>query len=678
MASEQQASVVGSGNIVIQNSGDYAHITVGVPYLTLIRAQTRIDQAQARVKSEIDLLNPFNRAVELVGREKDLESLWQWLHSDRPIAVRTLTGRAGAGKTRLAVELMTRLSNEAGQWRSGFVTNTELRRFSDQQNLSTWEWQSPTLVTVDYAATLAQPLKMCLQELSENIQNCNGKPLRVLLLEREASAEEGWFRSLLGSSWSGAGVAHLFDPLEPIRVQKLDTAANRRQVFTSMLRVSAEYLNRPSPTAPALGQRPQFDRQLEAPIWSNPLYLMMAALVSIRSGIIETLALSGTDLAFRLAEREIDRLKCFAPSQGGEGAQELLVHMAAYATLCNGLSADQALEAATQEGNALQLQYHGGYGALRKTLHGALPGKGNGIAPVVPDLIGEALVLSALGHETQQAAVVLRGAKQVGRVVPAFVVRAAQDFSDAGLIEPLEWLQALIEAGRADDIGLLLEIEGAMPEHTLVLREKAAEVSQLLVDRLSELGSQLPEEIFRSELGRLTNNLAVRLGHLGRREEALEKAQQAVSIREQLAQASPDAFRPTLADSLNNLAVMLSELGRRQEALEKAQQAVSIYEQLAQARPDAFLPNLARSISWSRRCLRALDRLSEAATAGETALRLLTPFFQQLPIVYAELMAAIFSGYVDDMAALDREPDEELLAPVIAIFEKLQQNETEE
>ena len=222
MASEQQASVDGSGNIIIQSSGDYAHITIGVPYLSLIQAKTRIDQAQARVKSEIDLLNPFNRAVELVGREKDLESLWQWLHSDRPIAVRTLTGRAGAGKTRLAVELMTRLSHEAsGQWRSGFVTNRELRRFSDQQNLSTWGWQSPTLVTVDYAATLAEPLKTCLQELSENIQNCNGKPLRVLLLEREASAEEGWFQSLLGSSWSGAGVADLFDPPEPIRVQKL-------------------------------------------------------------------------------------------------------------------------------------------------------------------------------------------------------------------------------------------------------------------------------------------------------------------------------------------------------------------------------------------------------------------------------------------------------------------------
>jgi hypothetical protein len=413
------------------------------------------------------------RSVELVGREKDLESLWQWLHSDRPIAVRTLIGRAGAGKTRLALELMMRLSHESsGQWRSGFVTNRELRRFSDQQNFSTWGWQSPTLLTVDYAATLAEPLKTYLQELSENIRNCNGKPLRLLLLEREASAEEGWFRSLLGSSWSGAGVADLFDPPEPIRVQKLETGASRRQVLTSMLRVSARYASGQSPSVPAPGQSAQFDRQLEAPIWADPLYLMMAALVSIRSGIIEALALSRTDLAFRLAEREIDRLKRFAPSQGGEAAQELLVHMAAYATLCNGLSADQALEAATQEGNALQLQYHGGYGALRKTLYGALPGPGNGIAPVVPDLIGEALVLSALGQETQQAAVVLRGAKQVSRVVPAFVVRAAQDFSDAGLIEPLEWLQTLIEAGRADDIGLLLEIEGTMPDSVIWAGER--------------------------------------------------------------------------------------------------------------------------------------------------------------------------------------------------------------
>ena len=51
------------------------------------------------------------------------------------------------------------------------------------------------------------------------------------------------------------------------------------------------------------------------------------------------------------------------------------------------------------------------------------------------------------------------------------------------------------------------------------------------------------------------NNLAVRLGDLGRREDALAAIQEAVTIYRELAAARPDAFRPDLARSLNNLAI---------------------------------------------------------------------------------------------------------------------------
>ena len=44
------------------------------------------------------------------------------------------------------------------------------------------------------------------------------------------------------------------------------------------------------------------------------------------------------------------------------------------------------------------------------------------------------------------------------------------------------------------------------------------------------------------------------LSALGRREEALEQAQEAVKLYRELAAARPDAFRPDLAGSLNNLA----------------------------------------------------------------------------------------------------------------------------
>ncbi len=48
--------------------------------------------------------------------------------------------------------------------------------------------------------------------------------------------------------------------------------------------------------------------------------------------------------------------------------------------------------------------------------------------------------------------------------------------------------------------------------------------------------------------------------------------------------------------SLNNLATHLSELGRREEALARAQEATSIYGELAAARPDAFGENFIRSL----------------------------------------------------------------------------------
>ena len=51
-----------------------------------------------------------------------------------------------------------------------------------------------------------------------------------------------------------------------------------------------------------------------------------------------------------------------------------------------------------------------------------------------------------------------------------------------------------------------------------------------------------------------------------------------------------------LAMSLNNLGMGFSDLGRREEALAAAHEALDIYQRLAQSRPDAFLPDLAMSL----------------------------------------------------------------------------------
>ena len=41
----------------------------------------------------------------------------------------------------------------------------------------------------------------------------------------------------------------------------------------------------------------------------------------------------------------------------------------------------------------------------------------------------------------------------------------------------------------------------------------------------------------------------------------------------------------------------MSELGRREDALAAAQEAIDIYRRLAAERPDAFLPDLAMSLN---------------------------------------------------------------------------------
>jgi tetratricopeptide (TPR) repeat protein len=119
----------------------------------------------------------------------------------------------------------------------------------------------------------------------------------------------------------------------------------------------------------------------------------------------------------------------------------------------------------------------------------------------------------------------------------------------------------------------LARIAAASPYPSLALAEPAALVLQQLADDAAD----------DSDRAGWLVDLSNRLGDLGWREEALAAAEEAVTIRRQLAQARPDAFLPNLASALNNQSVYLSDLGRREEALAAVEEAVTIRRQLAQA-----------------------------------------------------------------------------------------------
>jgi hypothetical protein len=87
----QHGKLDGQNNVFVQIAGDNNAVNLkGLAHLTLTRYLTR-----RRIDSDIDILSPYSRSIPLIGREAELADLRAWLTSDKPIAIRVLTGRGG-------------------------------------------------------------------------------------------------------------------------------------------------------------------------------------------------------------------------------------------------------------------------------------------------------------------------------------------------------------------------------------------------------------------------------------------------------------------------------------------------------------------------------------------------------------------------------------------------------
>ncbi|MBF0135115.1 MAG: toll/interleukin-1 receptor domain-containing protein, partial [Magnetococcales bacterium] len=327
----------------------------------------------------VQRLKPQARFLPLIGREGKLQDLYGWLNGEKPITVRVLTGGAGRGKTRLALEL-GQVVEESG-WHTGFLQGESLAELVRQNENG---WSRPTLAVIDYAAQHARIIQQWLTRLAsfrmETPVTKKLIPLRILLLERVAEEGSGWWQTLLGSgSWGDEDVQDLFDPLRPIPLAMLSSAKGD-EILIRMLQQSGVQ----HPTAPQLPP--------EAPEWrGEPLFAMMAGQLLAEQ---EDLPRTRTELAIRLAQREMKRIAGFAQDKG-QGI--LLNHLAAFVTVCGGVDSDTAFRLAQTEKDALNLPLAGDPWTLADLLHQALPGPQNGVDGLRPDIIGEAFFLLALG-----------------------------------------------------------------------------------------------------------------------------------------------------------------------------------------------------------------------------------------------------------------------------------------
>jgi len=177
---DQLQSVTAPDAVAVQIAGDNDTVTIitGGARFALAKVHAR----RAAATTPIELLRSDIRATTLVGRAADCAALAAWRDAPRPIGVRCITGAAGAGKTRLAIEACA--AAEAAGWAAGFAPSGELTRFHATQNLVHWALPQDALIVVDYAATSLAVLREWFALLAPERDTRTGGRLRILLLER--------------------------------------------------------------------------------------------------------------------------------------------------------------------------------------------------------------------------------------------------------------------------------------------------------------------------------------------------------------------------------------------------------------------------------------------------------------------------------------------------------------
>jgi hypothetical protein len=134
-------------------------------------------------RSEADRLS-YRRALdEFLGRREDVEAVYEHLQLDHPqdsqFRWSILSGSAGTGKSRLAMELQDR----SVAWpRRGFAAPGVVRR----ENALAWRLEEPTLIVIDYAGHkegVAEFVQAFAQRAKTDQLN---QAVRILLVERRS------------------------------------------------------------------------------------------------------------------------------------------------------------------------------------------------------------------------------------------------------------------------------------------------------------------------------------------------------------------------------------------------------------------------------------------------------------------------------------------------------------
>ena len=175
------------------------------------------------------------------------------------------------------------------------------------------------------------------------------------------------------------------------------------------------------------------------------------------------------------------------------------------------------------------------------------------------------------------------------RLILAAALAAQTGNAGRRLLDPI--IATQIAAAHEWTLDQLTALQDTLPSHLLLHRRVA--IAKLIVTAVRALAADKPAA-HQAGLAEALEKLSDSLSQTGQYRQALEAAEEAVTIWRALAAGNP-AHQAGLAHALNQLAPSLSRVDHYRQALEADQEAVTIWRALAADNP-AHQPGLAHAL----------------------------------------------------------------------------------